>query len=106
MTWDAHLAHNPNRAKATPGSLRTQERGSSVCRWSSDATGQVICHRHEEGKPAMDGLGDMVNQAKDMVPEGATDAAVDQAAEAAKNIAPDAADSAIDAAADKAKDMI
>lgn len=52
------------------------------------------------------GIGDMINQAKDMVGAEQVDAAVDQAAEAAKNVTPDVADGAVDAAAEKAKDIL
>lgn len=57
------------------------------------------------------GLGDMVNQAKDMVTgnSGASDAvdgAVDQAADAVKEKTPDQVDGAVDQAAQAVKDQI
>jgi hypothetical protein len=57
------------------------------------------------------GIGDMVNQAKDMVAgnAGASDAvdgAVDQAADAVKEKAPDQVDPAVDQAAQAVKDQI
>jgi hypothetical protein len=57
------------------------------------------------------GIGDMVNQAKDMISGNAgaaeaVDGAVDQAAEAVKEKTPDQVDPAVDQAAQAVKDQI